>query len=532
MIKLSENKIRWISVSFCFLSLACLVLFQVYRQSERNMKQLIRELDELRSKEKQSLLIQRVSKQMEEIAYQQKEISEKRRREAVIQTQKANRMQRQAEMEREKALTAQLETEEAYRLADRQKKLAIEKQQQAEYSKKVADTLAFLALGRSLGSLSGTQYLSGNKELAALLAYAAWKFTRKYDGDIYQPAIFNALSLSCKQNLSWTRHKEAITEILPICPPKGDTESGNDSLKGFLTLSKYGEIAYWDYNSNRISPVKFLIDDQNYDFRSAQILPPLSVYALSFNGYIVSVTTPPQVYPLPVNQYKELIYPDSGQFIIVAADKLYTFNCTTQNIQACYTPDHPISYAGKSGSRLYVFLDDGKIAICSPDGNFIKYTSSRLNGYTVTAFCPLSGETFAVGCRNGIILLCDKEGTVIRKLIGHQATVTAICRQEDKLFSGSYDNTLRLWNLQNKKIESAVILTNPNWIRSLYLCPDGKYIFMGDEKGILQKIPVSPDHMAYAIRQELQRNFTREEWNYYIGSQIPFESYSLKTSFP
>lgn len=532
MTKSSVNKFRWISVSFCILLVACFVLFQTYRQSERDIKRFIHELEELRNKEKQSQLIQRVSKQMEEIAYQQKEISEKRRQEAVIQTHKANRMQLQAETEREKALTAQIETEKAYRLADKQKKLAIEKQQQAEHSKKIADTLAFLALGRSLGSLSGTQYLSGNKELAALLAYAAWKFTRKYDGDIYQPAIFNALSRSCKQNLLWAEHKEAITEILPIGQPPRDAESGNDSLKGILTLSKYGEIAHWDYNSNRISSVKFLIADPNYDFRSAQIHSSLSVYALSFNGYIVSVTTPPKVYPLPVGQYKKLIYPDSGQFIIVAADKLYSFNCTTQNIQTCYTPDCSISYAGKSGNRLYVFLNDGKIAICSPDGNFIKYTSFRLEGYTVTAFCPLPGGAFVAGCRNGIILLCDKEGAIIRKLIGHQATVTAICRQEDKLFSGSYDNTLRLWNLQNEKIESAVIQTNPNWICSLYLCPDGKYIFMGDEKGILQKIPISPDHMAAAIRQELQRDFTREEWDYYIGNQIPFESYSLKTSFP
>lgn len=137
MTKSSVNKFRWISVSFCILLVACFVLFQTYRQSERDIKRFIHELEELRNKEKQSQLIQRVSKQMEEIAYQQKEISEKRRQEAVIQTHKANRMQLQAETEREKALTAQIETEKAYRLADKQKKLAIEKQQQAEHSKKL-----------------------------------------------------------------------------------------------------------------------------------------------------------------------------------------------------------------------------------------------------------------------------------------------------------------------------------------------------------------------------------------------------------
>lgn len=42
------------------------------------------------------------------------------------------------------------------------------------------------------------------------------------------------------------------------------------------------------------------------------------------------------------------------------------------------------------------------------------------------------------------------------------------------------------------------------------------------KKAYCKKSP-SPDHMAAAIRQELQRDFTREEWDYYIGNQIPFD---------
>ena len=55
---------------------------------------------------------------------------------------------------------------------------------------------------------------------------------------------------------------------------------------------------------------------------------------------------------------------------------------------------------------------------------------------------------------------------------------------------------------------------------------------MGDEQGRLYRVPVSPDHMAAVVRQGLQRDFTREEWEYYIGKQIPFESYYLKTYQP
>lgn len=213
MIKLNENIIRWIIAVPCILLTVCLVLYRAYRHSASDRERLALSLEEFRDKEKKSVLIQRVSQQMEEIAYQQKDISEKRRQEAVAQTQKANRMQQQAELARERALAAQLEAEKAYRMADEQKNLAMERQLQAEQSKRVADTLAFLALGRSLGTLSVTQYRSGNMELASLLAYTAWWFTKRYDGDVYHPAVFNALSLSCRQDQLWFGHKGAVTGI-------------------------------------------------------------------------------------------------------------------------------------------------------------------------------------------------------------------------------------------------------------------------------------------------------------------------------
>ena len=51
MTKSSVNKFRWISVSFCILLVACFVLFQTYRQSERDIKRFIHELEELRNKD-------------------------------------------------------------------------------------------------------------------------------------------------------------------------------------------------------------------------------------------------------------------------------------------------------------------------------------------------------------------------------------------------------------------------------------------------------------------------------------------------
>ena len=101
----------------------------------------------------------------------------------------------------------------------------------------------------------------------------------------------------------------------------------------------------------------------------------------------------------------------------------------------------------------------------------------------VTAFCPLTNERYAIGCREGVILICDKNGNIRQKLIGHQAAVTAISRKGNKLFSSSYDCTLRLWDLRKGKTESAVIVTSPGWIHTFCFHPDGTSVFIGDEQG-------------------------------------------------
>ena len=68
MIKLNENIIRWIIAVPCILLTVCLVLYRAYRHSASDRERLALSLEEFRDKEKKSVLIQRVSQQMEEIA--------------------------------------------------------------------------------------------------------------------------------------------------------------------------------------------------------------------------------------------------------------------------------------------------------------------------------------------------------------------------------------------------------------------------------------------------------------------------------
>lgn len=69
----------------------------------RRVDALRTQLDEYKEKEGKSYVVERISKQMEDIAYQQKDISEKQREEAVFQMGVAEQMRIRAEEEQKKA---------------------------------------------------------------------------------------------------------------------------------------------------------------------------------------------------------------------------------------------------------------------------------------------------------------------------------------------------------------------------------------------------------------------------------------------
>lgn len=515
-----SSNIHWKIILISGLLLIHIIFYLAYYHLVRENDRVLTELNALRKQEKQSDLIQSVSRQMEEIAYQQKDISEERRREAVAQTEKASRMQHQANVERERALAAQSEAEKAYRQADWQKELAMKRLLQAEYSRRVADTLSYLSLGRSLGTFSVIQYQSGNTELAALLAYSSWNFTQKSGGDAFHPAIFNALSRSCQQGHSWFHHKGAITSIIPVEPI--DSIHQNERL---VTCSKYGELLRWDYDGKYYS-VTTLVKDTRYDFRCVYQSPNGFIYSLSYNGSLV-IAGPSgiQVIPLSGSGFKWMVPLEGNRLCIISTQGIYIFDCLGHTVHSVDTLGATITFAGKSEKCIYVFMEEGRTKIYSLKGEFIRYAKDQTDGLSVTAFCSLSGTGYAVGCKDGCILLCQPDGTVIKKLIGHRAPVTSLSIQGSRLFSGSYDNTLRMWNMEEVKVEPAVILEHTGWIHSFYLSSDEAFVFMGDEQGGLYQFPFSPAYMADVILGRLVRNFTREEWEYYIGVRIPFESY-------
>lgn len=484
------------------------VIWSEQRQKQR-IGYLEQELTATRDREKDAIIIRRISGQMEEIAGQQKELSDLRRKQAEQQATENYRMKLRVETEWKRAVEAQEEAERAYSMADYQKILAEERQIQAEQAKRMADTLAYLTLGRSLASQAATLYHTGGDTLASLLAYGAWYFTQKYKGDTSMPTIFNALSLISGQPATWQQHTGGIRAI--AIKQKGDT---------LYTFGDYGTVIRWEKNNLNGFHTEISAQNSKWDFRNIYTNNKNTIFALSFNEEIIGISDN-RIKTAHINtgSCSQIMQSPENDFWILTNQGML---CRTDGSPALHIdsistilPLDSILYIGKSnGDLLRVNLSEKKTTYI---GCFhpVKITALAHNEHT---------DEMAIGYADGMIGVYTLKKK-LQKLIGHRSAITAMTFCKNRLYSCSYDCTLRSWNTATERPEPLTVLESTEWMLSLAASPEGKWIFAGDAGGTLYRFSVSPEEMATQIHGRLTREFTPEEWNYYIGKNIPYETF-------
>ena len=143
-----------------------------------------------------------------------------------------------------------------------------------------------------------------------------------------------------------------------------------------------------------------------------------------------------------------------------------------------------------------------------------------LGSRMLTEDSSCGGVAAALITENGNIYLIDSNGNSVRKLTGHRSKVTQLLFHGQHLLSGSYDRTVNIWDANANKQEPVPVRTLASWVYCFALTPDDA-IWIGDESGAISRVMISPDKMAERIQKNLKRDFSDDEWNYYIGNNVP-----------
>ena len=508
------------------------------RDGQERIKALESELSVLRKQEEQSLVDRRVSQQLEKIAYGQEERAEERSREAIRQSEIAQEMTLRSEAERKRALQAQAAAEVSAEEARRSYQLAEHQRMAAEEAKLVADSLNYISLGRSLGSQSYAVYRGGDKDLGTLLAYASYYYTYHYGGNLYSSSVYQALTQAAVGLRSWNTHSSRISGI-DISPVDGSLWS----------VSTYGEMQVHKVQGGYLKTIS-LINDKNYCFRDVYAARNGKGYAVSHTGHLVVVggtrneergrrnerrgTRNEEGERVRVVYLENVVKPfnlqamnEGRQLLIIGENSMALFDMATEKVVSTRRLDFKVTCTGLMDNRPLLFDSRGRMHQVNSIDN-MKTSKVPVSGQ-VTAFVNnAAGQLKAYGMEDGTIWLVYDSGK-LRKLAGHQSKVTKLLFFDEghgkQLYSSSYDGKLFFWMTSDMQIRPITLFQADSWLTDFAFSRDKNYIWTSEYSGSVNEHLISLPMIAQYIRQKVKRDFTPEEWNYYVGKEIPYRRF-------
>lgn len=499
-----------------------IALFVLYLREQNRNEELTAQLESLKKEESRSAVMQSINAQMEEIADQERKVSDMEREKAIEQSKvaeaerkNAESQRRVAEEQRLNALLAERKAVEASDLALRQRSIAEQQRAEAETAKRVTDTLSYNALARSLGSLAVTQQTAGDGQLASLLACAAYNFTTRYKGDVYTPAVYQALSMASASIKKWNVCRGAVTKMAQL-----------PGANAFLTVSSYGEIMRHEQTADNNLNTEAILQDNAFDFRDLVADADGTFYALSHTGHLVhgkpgSVTT-----TLVEGAEKpfRLFRLDTDRLLVVAERSIHIVDRKKMTQAKRLRLDFKACMAGESGQRLMLFDAMGRAYAMDYSTFEVKARQLPFVPQPVTSYAYNKSNAYeAFGTVEGTVFIADDKGAV-QRLVGHRSRVSRVMFDADRLYSTSYDGTVRFWHFRQKKIEPMTIIDSRQWVVSFIFGQSMRRIWTGSQNGTIMQALIDPHLMADSVRRKLTRELTLEEWEYYIGRNVPYET--------
>ena len=411
-------------------------------------------------------------------------------------------------------------------LAEQTAQQAMEERQQLEQEKSQVLQQRMLTLAQSM-AVKSLQINDPN--LKALLAYQAYKFNTKYNGQPEQPDIYTGLykalmNYNQKDYGNLTGHTGEVTDI-SFAPGRNVAYS----------ISEDGEIMRWDLYKGSQS---VLIKNNSSINTCLSVSPDGQWLACGTSNSIIQLYNLRQRYAPPIELkahegqggvYKIEFIPGKNQLISTGSDrsiKLWNlFNYTSTTIGTAQSKINDITLS-KDNTKVYAGLANGQIIEWDLQSGKQNILYENADGIHVIA-TNRTGQIIAAGDRAGsVVLVILGSKNRIMKVNAHSGRIYDLDFNPNgnQLATSSMDGTIKIWNTSNFNFHPIVIREHESWVRSLAFSPDGKKLISSSQKdNMIFQWPANTELMAGEMCNYITKNMTQLEWNTYVASDIDYE---------
>ncbi|MBI1306096.1 MAG: hypothetical protein GC181_05730 [Bacteroidetes bacterium] len=468
------------------------------------------------------------TKAEEQKVKEQQHKTEEQRQLAIASASEAEAARQRAEQESEKAITAREAAERDRRIAEKQKSISDSLRYTSEKSEKKATRLSMLYVAQNLAvksKLADKNTIS--PDIKVLLALQAYNYHKRYEGKAMDPeiyyALFNSMRLFQNEKEYLLRdHKDAVKSIC-YNSSNGDLASTGDD--GKLIVSNFEKNTEFTFSH----PKLLLFDNLVYNENGSRI-------ALSCDNNSIQIFNSGEISTVQ----KEIagLHPDKIQSLKWNGDEIISA-CLDNNVRIINTTDSkvvktiPITARPicmdfhKASNSIIVGCENGDILKMNlkTDNAFTKLKSIA-NNRILCLDWDATGKKIAVGTNvGGCYIINASNGQTLSTLLGHDVGINNIRfhNQTGYVATACLDGKVRLYPSTENGGQPIVFSENTQWVMDVVFHPNGKYLASCSKDKTVRTFPIDIDEMAAYLRKKMSRNMTTDEWEQFVGADVPYE---------
>jgi WD40 repeat protein/energy-coupling factor transporter ATP-binding protein EcfA2 len=462
-------------------------------------------------------------------------VSEQRAREleaAVNLTRRALESESREKTRAEEALKQAKIQEDRARAAGQEMMIAqLEAEINAEKAEKnyqLANQLFMLTKAQELASKAAVQ--DDDNQLAGLQAMQAYKFHTKYEGRKYDRYIYEGL-YNALAKLSGASYNAMKLEG----PPRVHMRSlALTTSSTFYVAGADGRI--YQANADKLT-------NQRTGYETAY---PSKVIALSKNeNFLVNGndSTVIQIYDVRKKSSPRIIsglgggtndiefLPDNSAFLVASQDKtIRKVDMRSGSVQTLLKLPNEVKAISvrNDGAVLAAATWTGQILLINLQDSKVTELVNDPNARMLSVKFSASGRMLAYGIeegRRGLVRTYDFETSATRQFSGHRAGVYDLEFSPDEklLASAGSDKRLQLYVLESPEDLPVVMENNNGFIWDIEFTKGSDFLIAACSESEIRFWPTDPALLAKEICPKLSRNLSDDEWEKYVGNEIPYE---------